>query len=730
MTRIPSHNSNRPLQSRSVKGKWGRKELSAFILYMQRGWLAFSFDETTTECVSFAKYLLGLSCQVGTSDLNAFVVVTVGPREPCTILLCEPRRSVRGAGLRSTLVVKNPPKKERKRFEACGVYEKEKLAGKVSEFKSAVTMLLAQRLGNKYRVNRCTKAMLKITIIAKNMGQRSEPCRLDDASSPAKGTGMAGSAREDLVATPETVAGLRTLHSPASILEIVELTVIVPSANQCNEFFEYSENLVCMGNGLSCRFGGISKQTAETPVKHVQFLVGIKLFRCALAVFKRFTIPGVQFKFNIVSFRSKSGQILTPMKMFPMFPVREVVALLPVGFVLGIDSFILAGRVLKQVYPDTGISSKAMSIMNSFVDDIFEKMAAEANRLAHYNKRGDPDEFSNKLTKYEEAPEQFENLDQPNTCLLPYNIYIFRHPMSSSRSAVPQSLLWSVSLLEACATLNLKPRPSSVAALLRPEPDLKQSDKSKTERADASFGLAIGITVVFTLAEHLWQPRAYDTLFMRRPHRLPTPPRIATRQMACLLVSLQHVVVSCCLVVNPIRFDAIDECSTRCAAGPKFISPQITSSRALQQFVHDAIRPKLVSCQCVNVVLVGVGTSTPSSVSTDVWLVAVSGRTDLLKNNGIHRKSGSRWFITVGCVLAAEGTAGCHSRRLGGVVPSEHLVVVVVLARLLVGRGRPGREDEVAVELGQDAFQRLALGLDGGQGDEGGAGEAAAGEQP
>uniref|UniRef100_A0A3P9ML84 Histone H2B n=1 Tax=Oryzias latipes TaxID=8090 RepID=A0A3P9ML84_ORYLA len=39
------------------------------------------------------------------------------------------------------------------------------------------------------------------------------------------------------------------------------------------------------------------------------------------------------------------------------------------------------------VHPDTGISSKAMSIMNSFVNDIFERIASEASRLAHYNKR-------------------------------------------------------------------------------------------------------------------------------------------------------------------------------------------------------------------------------------------------------------------------------------------------------------------------------------------------------
>ncbi len=44
-------------------------------------------------------------------------------------------------------------------------------------------------------------------------------------------------------------------------------------------------------------------------------------------------------------------------------------------------------KVLKQVHPDTGVSSKAMSIMNSFVNDIFERIATEASRLAHYNKR-------------------------------------------------------------------------------------------------------------------------------------------------------------------------------------------------------------------------------------------------------------------------------------------------------------------------------------------------------
>ncbi|XP_041066794.1 histone H2B 7-like [Carcharodon carcharias] len=44
-------------------------------------------------------------------------------------------------------------------------------------------------------------------------------------------------------------------------------------------------------------------------------------------------------------------------------------------------------KVMNQVHSDTGISSKAMNIMNSFVNDVFEHIADEASRLAHYNKR-------------------------------------------------------------------------------------------------------------------------------------------------------------------------------------------------------------------------------------------------------------------------------------------------------------------------------------------------------
>ena len=44
-------------------------------------------------------------------------------------------------------------------------------------------------------------------------------------------------------------------------------------------------------------------------------------------------------------------------------------------------------KVLKQVHPDTGISNKAMSIMNSFINDVFEKIAGESSRLVRYNKK-------------------------------------------------------------------------------------------------------------------------------------------------------------------------------------------------------------------------------------------------------------------------------------------------------------------------------------------------------
>ncbi len=44
-------------------------------------------------------------------------------------------------------------------------------------------------------------------------------------------------------------------------------------------------------------------------------------------------------------------------------------------------------RVLKQVHPQHGISTKSMAVVNSFVNDIFERIAREAGHLARRNKR-------------------------------------------------------------------------------------------------------------------------------------------------------------------------------------------------------------------------------------------------------------------------------------------------------------------------------------------------------
>ena len=44
-------------------------------------------------------------------------------------------------------------------------------------------------------------------------------------------------------------------------------------------------------------------------------------------------------------------------------------------------------RVLKQVHPDTGVSKRTMSILNSFVGDTFARIASEAGKLVKFNKR-------------------------------------------------------------------------------------------------------------------------------------------------------------------------------------------------------------------------------------------------------------------------------------------------------------------------------------------------------
>eukprot|EP00924_Labyrinthula_sp_SR-Ha-C_P013168 snap_masked-scaffold_12-processed-gene-11.68-mRNA-1 protein AED:0.34 eAED:0.39 QI:0/0/0/1/1/1/2/0/132 len=44
-------------------------------------------------------------------------------------------------------------------------------------------------------------------------------------------------------------------------------------------------------------------------------------------------------------------------------------------------------RVLKQVHPETRISKKSMSIMNSFINDVFERIATESSKLGKYNSK-------------------------------------------------------------------------------------------------------------------------------------------------------------------------------------------------------------------------------------------------------------------------------------------------------------------------------------------------------
>merc|ERR1712166_128120 len=42
-------------------------------------------------------------------------------------------------------------------------------------------------------------------------------------------------------------------------------------------------------------------------------------------------------------------------------------------------------KVLKNIHSDVGISKKAMNVMNSFVNDLFERVALEASKLCRYH---------------------------------------------------------------------------------------------------------------------------------------------------------------------------------------------------------------------------------------------------------------------------------------------------------------------------------------------------------
>ena len=47
-------------------------------------------------------------------------------------------------------------------------------------------------------------------------------------------------------------------------------------------------------------------------------------------------------------------------------------------------------KVLKQVHSDTGISKKGMSIMNSFISNIFERIVGKGWKAYHLQQEGHP----------------------------------------------------------------------------------------------------------------------------------------------------------------------------------------------------------------------------------------------------------------------------------------------------------------------------------------------------
>ncbi|XP_042512553.1 histone H2B-like [Macadamia integrifolia] len=52
--------------------------------------------------------------------------------------------------------------------------------------------------------------------------------------------------------------------------------------------------------------------------------------------------------------------------------------------VVGVEFRRYLYRVLKQVHPDLGISSKSMTVLNGFMNDMLERLANEASRLCKY----------------------------------------------------------------------------------------------------------------------------------------------------------------------------------------------------------------------------------------------------------------------------------------------------------------------------------------------------------
>jgi histone H2B len=78
----------------------------------------------------------------------------------------------------------------------------------------------------------------------------------------------------------------------------------------------------------------------------------------------------------------------TPGKKSVKVPVKKVTKSTHKGKRVRILLFLHPqGVLLTQVHHRTGISKRGMSIMNSFINDIFERIPSEASRLARYNKK-------------------------------------------------------------------------------------------------------------------------------------------------------------------------------------------------------------------------------------------------------------------------------------------------------------------------------------------------------
>ena len=122
------------------------------------------------------------------------------------------------------------------------------------------------------------------------------------------------------------------------------------------------------------------------------------LARCSLICYKYRGDFGLKLNFQINSDLTTLSLTNTTQNMPPKVASKKPASKQPAGKKPKVDqkkkkksrketynSYIY--KVLKQVHPDVGISNKAISILNSFVNDIFGRIAGEASKLAAYNKK-------------------------------------------------------------------------------------------------------------------------------------------------------------------------------------------------------------------------------------------------------------------------------------------------------------------------------------------------------